>query len=260
MAGIEWLPRIVRLGDLKPWENNPRKISKKQAKRLLRSWEQLGQFQTIAIGPDGEVYDGHQRLSVLLTAYGSDYQVLALQASRPLTEEERKSIVLQANNLVGEWDWSILRQWDRELLKQCGFDKEIVARLHHDIQSIHALLTNEKTAHLRRVISPIYEPRGNAVSISELYDDRKTRELLEEIDHADIPDDVKSFLRLAAYRHTIFFFDRIADYYASATPTIQRLMEHSALIIIDFNQAIEQGLVKFLHALEALIQDEENER
>ena len=83
MSELVWAPVRVRIGDLRPWERNPRRIRPAHAKRLLKSWEEFGQAQTIAIGPDGEVYDGHQRLSALLAAYGPDYEVLALQASRP---------------------------------------------------------------------------------------------------------------------------------------------------------------------------------
>lgn len=56
---IEWRYDTVRLSELRPWERNPKTISKAHAKRLLETWERLGQFQTLAIGPDGEVYDGH---------------------------------------------------------------------------------------------------------------------------------------------------------------------------------------------------------
>lgn len=81
MSELVWAPVRVRIGDLRLWERNPRRIRPAHAKRPLKSWEEFGQVQTIAIGPDGEVYDGHQRLSALLAAYGPDYEVLALQAS-----------------------------------------------------------------------------------------------------------------------------------------------------------------------------------
>ena len=47
----------------------------------------------------------------------------------------------------------------------------------------------------------------------------------------------------SAERHTVFNFDKIADYYAHAKPEIQDLMEKSALVIIDFDKAIENGFV-----------------
>ena len=58
---ISWTPCTVKLSDLRPWADNPRMSTKKQAQRLLDSWTRFGQVQAIAIGPDNEVYDGHQR-------------------------------------------------------------------------------------------------------------------------------------------------------------------------------------------------------
>jgi len=70
-----WTDVTISLGDLLPWSQNPRFSTKAQAARLLKSWKELGQFQTIAIGPQDEsgkapVYDGHQRLAALLTLHG----------------------------------------------------------------------------------------------------------------------------------------------------------------------------------------------
>ena len=61
---IEWTNERRKLRDLIPWDHNPRQISTKEAERLGDSLEEFGQIQTIAIGPDGEIYDGHQRRAV----------------------------------------------------------------------------------------------------------------------------------------------------------------------------------------------------
>jgi group I intron endonuclease len=53
-----------------PWPRNPRRINKEQAKRLVESFDQFGQVETIAIGPGNEVYNGHQRLAVLAQQHG----------------------------------------------------------------------------------------------------------------------------------------------------------------------------------------------
>ena len=55
---------------------------------------------------------------------------------------------------------------------------------------------------------------------------------------------MKDFLKVAAYRHVKFNYERIADYYANAPKDVQELIEDSALVIIDFNKAIEDGFVK----------------
>ena len=92
--------------------------------------------------------------------------------------------------------------------------------------------------------APIYEPRHNMPHILSLCDTTKTARLIRDIDNSALAEDERTFLRAAAWRHAVFNYERIADYYANATPEMQRLMERSALVIIDFGQAIEQGFVK----------------
>src|SRR3990172_6644385 len=107
-----WTNIRVRLGDLKPWSENPRMSTKAQAKRLLQSFERFGQVQTVAVSPTLSVYDGHQRLSALLTIHGPDYEIDARQSSRPLTDAERRELVVTLHaGAVGEWDWNSLSGW-----------------------------------------------------------------------------------------------------------------------------------------------------
>lgn len=106
---IAWQTVPVRLGDLKPWPRNPRQIKGKQAKRLAESFDEFGQVETIAIGPDGEVYNGHQRLAVLMQKHGPDYVLEARQAERSLTEREREKLTVYLHKgAAGEWDWDLL--------------------------------------------------------------------------------------------------------------------------------------------------------
>lgn len=64
-----------------------------------------------------------------------------------------------------------------------------------------------------------------------------------------LPDAVRDFLRIAAMRHYVLHFDRIAEFYAHAVPPVQRLMENSCLVIIDYDRAIELGYVQMARAL-----------
>lgn len=96
-----------------------------------------------------------------------------------------------------------------------------------------------------KISPPQYLPSEKAPNLYELYDKSKYVKLLRNINTAnDIPDDVKEFLRLGATRHIVFNYAKIADYYAHATPEVQRLMEESALVIIDVNDAIMNGYVR----------------
>lgn len=100
----------------------------------------------------------------------------------------------------------------------------------------------ELELYTKKIVAPIYEPKAvNQPAIEELVDARKTATLLEQIEAAPIPEPVKQFLRLAAQRHTVFDYENIAEYYAHAPKEVQNLMEASALVIIDFRAAIENG-------------------
>jgi hypothetical protein len=83
-----------------------------------------------------------------------------------------------------------------------------------------------------------------------MLDTTKAEELTEKIASANIPKEIKEFLFAASKRHNIFNYEKIAEYYAHAPKEIQELMEDSALVIIDFNKAIEHGYVKLTQELQ----------
>ena len=127
MAKITWTNDKRKLSDLIPWDKNPRKIADAEAKRLLDSLSTFGQIQTIAIGPNNEIYDGHQRQIVWAAAqaYGSEFEVDVRVSSRSLKEKERQQLVVYLHRgTVGEWDFDILSTFDVPDLLDWGFGKE----------------------------------------------------------------------------------------------------------------------------------------
>jgi len=145
MSDIFWRNVTVALGDLKPWERNPKSISKAHAKRLLASWDKFGQFQTVAIGPGFEVYDGHQRLSVLRAAFGDGYQVDARQSSRELTDSERRELVIAAHvGTTGQFNWDELANWDAAELQEWGLDGETLQDWRTGIGALTELIEAAK--------------------------------------------------------------------------------------------------------------------
>jgi len=90
---------------------------------------------------------------------------------------------------------------------------------------------------------PIYEPKNKKPRVLELFNPSKTNKLINEIEKSNVFSREKMFLIEAAKRHTIFNYESIADYYAHSNLEMQDLMEKSALVIIDFDKAIEYGYV-----------------
>ena len=140
---IAWTDTTVKLGDLKPWDDNPKTCTKKDARALLKSFDELGQFQTIAIGPNNEVYDGHQRLSALLVTHGKEYELAARQASQELTDEERRKIAIYSRQ-IGAWDWDKLSGWNSDELMGWGFDDDLLKTWKRDATALSMFLESEK--------------------------------------------------------------------------------------------------------------------
>lgn len=127
MPNITWTNDTRRLRDLIAWERNPREINKRETERLGESLQEFGQIQTIAVGPDNEVYDGHQRKAVwsLLPQFGPDYEIDVRVASRPLSEKERqKLVVFLHKGTIGDWNFDELaNSFELPELLEWGFEE-----------------------------------------------------------------------------------------------------------------------------------------
>jgi len=102
----------------------------------------------------------------------------------------------------------------------------------------------EDSKYSTKIEAPIYEPKNKKPFLLELCDKSKTHRLMKDIENSNLEHDEKMFLMDAARRHNVFNYELIADYYAHASKEMQELMERSALVIIDFEKAIQLGYVK----------------
>ena len=103
---------------------------------------------------------------------------------------------------------------------------------------------NDEKKYSSKIEAPIYEPKNRKPYVLELYDSSKTSRLINKITNSNVTEEEKSFLIEAAKRHTVFNYEKIADYYAHSSKEMQELMEQSALVIIDFKKAIQLGYVQ----------------
>ena len=127
MTDITWTNDTRRLADLVPWENNPKRMSKKQADGLLLSIERFGFAVPFLVSPDGDIYDGHQRQTLMgaIKDYGPDAVVDVRVSSRPLTDDERRELVVRLKQNQAGWDFDMLPNlYEREELLEWGFGPE----------------------------------------------------------------------------------------------------------------------------------------
>ena len=247
---------------LVPYARNSRTHSEFQVGQLAASIREFGFVNPVLIAPDNTIVAGHGR--VLAAQMLGLKEVPCLRLTH-LTEAQRRAYVIADNRLAESsgWDEAMLAIELGEL-KDIDFD---VALLGFDTEELTSLMeygtldgpgeSEDDNHYTNKVVSPVYTPKGERPPLKELFDRNKTASLIDEINKADLPSDVKEFMRLAAERHTVFNFRQIAEYYCHANATLQDLMERSGLIIIDYNKAIEYG---FVHLTERLGQLADNER
>ena len=237
--------KIIRkkISELKEAPYNPRKISKSELEKLKNSIDKWGYVEPIIWNQrTGFVVGGNQRLKVLKEMGFQEVNVVVVD----LSPEEEKALNLALNKISGDWDMDKLEEIIKEITKGglaefSGFDEK----------EIREILNNplENTDYTLKVPAVVYQPLGLDVKLSDCYDDSKYKELLKIIDNAPVKKEIKEFLRLAATRFIEFNFENIAEYYAQAPKEVQELFEKLALVIVDFNRAIEEGFVEMREEL-----------
>lgn len=113
----------------------------------------------------------------------------------------------------------------------------------------------DDTKYSRAIRTPQYVPNKECPPIESLLDHTKYSRLIRNINKSNVSEEEKKFLRFAASRHLVFNYSLIADYYAHANQEMQELMEQSALVILDIDDAIANGYVTLSAKMKQLVDE-----
>ena len=274
-APLGWMP----LAEMGEWAGNPKKHPAENVSMIAASLKRYGFGSPIVLwGSERRIVAGHGRYrAALLRMKGDPGLYLDKDAPGPgmvpvrvmefSSESEAAAYALTDNrstevNPMQALDVAeVLRQ-----IQEDGGDLSIPGWTDAEIAAMLGTVADDapgegESKYTSKITAPIYEPKGDRPPVADLYDAAKSADLRREIDAANLPPDVASFLRVAADRHTSFHFKRIAEFYAHASPEVQRLMERSALVIIDLDSAIENGFVRLSERLAELagLEDDSDE-
>lgn len=228
----------IFINKLKPYENNPRK-NKASINKVAESIKQFGFQQPIVVDKNYVIVVGDTRYKA---AKKLNILKVPVIIADKLTDKQIKAYRL-IDNKVGEtpWDDDKLIQELKELDEmQIDINMSDFGFENFDIEE-----DSDDKRYTDKIKIPTYEiKRENKPKLSELFNMDKTKELIKDIEDSNIDIRIKKFLKIAAYRHVIFDYSEIAEYYAHTNnKEVQRLMEKLALVIIDYNKAIEYGFV-----------------
>lgn len=258
---------LVPVGDLHTYPGNP---NHGDIDAIARSLGELGQYRPIVVnrgtltGRPMEVLAGnHTYLAARDVRKWQAVQAWVIDVD----EEDAATIVAGDNQLAALGKTSeadllaLLSKIDDQHREAAGFTQADMDRL---IRQAEAAANEDEGAggasYSSRITAPQYQITGERPAVADLVDRTKVAALMDAIADAEVPPEVNDFLMAAATRHYRFRYDRIAEFYAHAEPAVQRLMEDSALVIIDFDDAIRGGYVTLSRRLAALLKLELTER
>lgn len=240
-----------KIEEVLPYENNPRN-NDEAVDAVAESIHEFGFKIPIVLSSDGVVIAGHTRIKAAKKLGLTEVPCIIAD---DLNDEQIRAFRL-ADNKSAE-----IATWDEEKLEQelaqimnidmslFGFDGAEVDFADEVTDDTYTMKSN----------IPQYEITGECPTIEQMLDEEKANSLIAEIEQAEgITDEERRFLIQAARRHNVFNYRNIAEYYAHATPEMQRLMEKSALVIIDMDNAIANGYAALFSDVLDTMEDEEN--
>ena len=245
MTNMEVIYR--NLSDIKPLDNNPRKISKEQLATLKKSISENPEYfearPIILSDRTGElvIIAGNQRYRACKELKFKEVPTILLSG---LTEAKEREIIIRDNVNNGEWDDELLADWNADELKEWGVE---IHEMLEDDACGGQMKETERLSELK-FDTPYYQPEEIPnIKLSECVDLEKFKAKIKVIEESPLTNEQKETLKLFAYRFIRIDFENVANYYAfNASEEEQKLMQRLRLVLVDggVNGFIEDELIR----------------
>lgn len=123
----------IPIGNLKPAEYNPRKISREMLNALKKNIKQFGLVDPLIVNKDMTIIGGHQRFKACMELGFKEIPCIVFD----LPKSKEKTLNLALNKITGDWD------------------KKKLEKLLHDIENIDMELTGFTDDELAKLIKDI---------------------------------------------------------------------------------------------------------
>lgn len=126
---------MVRIDELKPYENNAKIHGPEQIEQLRKSLREFGFVSPVLIDEDNNLIAGHGRVEA---ARAEGMRKVPYVLVSDLTEAQRRAYIIADNRLAetGEWDAARLK-FEMQELQSFGFDTELTGFTMGEIETIY---------------------------------------------------------------------------------------------------------------------------
>jgi hypothetical protein len=238
---------IKHIDELKPYEKNPR-YNEGTVDMVVESIKKYGFNVPLVIDGNNTIVAGHTRYKALKKMQIDEVPCVVVDY---LSEKEIRAFRIADNKIAeySEWDMLTLTEEMADLQGLfTGFDWDDFMDQSED-----------ENPYTGKVATPIYAITDVQPPIESLLNTAKADYLISEVEQSNVSEAEKAFLIQASRRHNVFDYRNIAEYYAHASKEMQALMERSALIIIDYETAIQSGYVSLSQSILDMIEEDSDE-
>lgn len=249
---------LTPIGDVTPYPGNPRRGDQTQVTASIRDH---GLYAgVVAQRTTGHILVGNHRRHALVELGAEQVPVVWVDV-----DDDRAAAIVVRDNRTSD----LATNDTDDLLSLLGGladDPALLALAGYtgsDLAVLRGLGEEPEGPTYSRLAGGVqYEPtREVPPAAGELVDRRKTDALLADIYATKgLPEEVAAFLTAGAQRHLVFDYANIAEFYAHADADVQALMEASALVIIDFEDAAQHGYVRLSERLGDILDLDTGER
>jgi ParB-like chromosome segregation protein Spo0J len=112
----------TKLSEVKLNPNNPRLIKDENFKKLVQSikdFPEMLEIRPIVVNADMVILGGNMRFKACKEAGLKEVPIIV---ANNLTEEQQREFLIKDNVSGGEFDWSLLSEWDTEQLEDWGLE------------------------------------------------------------------------------------------------------------------------------------------
>jgi ParB-like chromosome segregation protein Spo0J len=112
----------AKISEVKLNPNNPRLIKDDNFKKLVQSikdFPEMLDIRPIVVNADMVILGGNMRFKACKEAGLKEVPIIVADN---LTEEQQREFLIKDNVSGGEWDWSLLADWDTEQLEEWGLN------------------------------------------------------------------------------------------------------------------------------------------